>query len=166
MSAATDAETIASISTPVRSNAFTVLVTTTVPRSPSTSNSTAAEVSAIGWASGITSHVFFAAAIPAIRAIPSTSPFFIPPAAIAATVSFFMKTVAHATAVRRVGSFAPTSTITARPASSKWLNGIALLLSAAFHTFGCIRHVFFPLAPNRRVPQGAHFIREWGALPP
>ena len=42
--------------------------------SPSVSKSTEAEVSAIGWASGIRSHVFFAAAIPAIRAIPKTSP--------------------------------------------------------------------------------------------
>jgi len=54
-------------------------------------NSTATEVSGTGWQSGINSEVRFAAWIAAMRATPSTSPFFAVPVATSARVSGFMR---------------------------------------------------------------------------
>ena len=60
--------------------------------------------------------------MPASRATPSTSPFSTPPARIAAIVSARIVTVALAVAVRSVTSLSETSTITALPSASKWVN--------------------------------------------
>ena len=127
MSAATDAAVIASISTPVRSNALTDAFTRIDPVSGSGSNSTDTAWRARGWDRGIRSDVFFAAAIPARRATARTSPLAAFPSRIVATVSGFMFTVAPAVATRNVGSLPLTSTITARPLASKWVRLIGHL---------------------------------------
>src|SRR3990170_6600252 len=104
VSAATDAAVIASISTPVRSNALTDAFTRIDPVAGSGSNSTETDWRAIGWDRGIRSGVFFAAAIPARRATARTSPLAAFPSRIVANVSGFMFTVAPAVATRKVGS--------------------------------------------------------------
>src|SRR5215208_2948458 len=117
VSAAAAAAVIASISTPVwpvvRASA-----TRTTSVSPSDA-STSTNESGSGWQSGISSAVRFAAWIPAIRAVPTTSPFGASPRAIAAAVSADIRTVARARARRSVTGLSPTSTIRARPASSR-----------------------------------------------
>src|SRR5690349_10033746 len=59
--------------------------------------------------------------MPAMRAVPRTSPFGASPAATAAAVSGLMRTTARATARRAVSSLAPTSTIRAVPSPSRWV---------------------------------------------
>src|SRR5688500_14093837 len=59
--------------------------------------------------------------MPAMRAVPSTSPFGASPRATAAAVSGAMRTIARATARRSVTGLAPTSTIRALPCSSRWV---------------------------------------------
>ncbi len=72
----------------------------------------------MGWQSGISSLVFFAAMMPAIRAAASTSPFFAVPPTMAPKASAERTIVASAVASRAVASLAETSTIRAAPASS------------------------------------------------
>src|SRR5690349_22475828 len=75
----TAAAVSASISTPVRPRHSTVAMSAISLFAASNANSAATRVSAIGCASGISAAVRFAAWIAAIRATPSTSPFFAPP---------------------------------------------------------------------------------------
>jgi len=58
----------------------------------------------------------------AMRAMPSTSPFFALPEMINARVAGCMRMVPAATALRRVSSLLPTSTIWAWPVASKWVS--------------------------------------------
>ena len=67
---------------------------------------------------GMSSEVFLAAMMPAMRATARTSPLGICPSAMAARVSVRMVTTPRATATRRVTSLAVTSTILTRPCSS------------------------------------------------
>src|SRR5258708_16518763 len=73
------------------------------------------------WHSGIRSEVRLAAMMPAMRAVPSTSPFLALPETISANVALLMTTRPSATAVRSVAGFADTSTIRASPLASMWV---------------------------------------------
>src|SRR3981189_3268384 len=79
--------------------------------------------SANGWHSGIRSDVRLAAMMPAMRAVPSTSPFLALPDTISASVALLMTTRPSATATRSVAGLADTSTIRASP--FVWLGGRA-----------------------------------------
>ncbi|MNR30883.1 hypothetical protein D3C85_1483600 [compost metagenome] len=61
--------------------------------------------------------------MPAMRAMPSTSPFFALPEAISAKVAGSMTIRPSATAIRWVAGLAATSTIWAWPWASKWVSG-------------------------------------------
>src|SRR3954471_19129385 len=117
VSAATEAATIASISTPVRPSTDASASTCTPPSTTTARTSTWS--SPRGWHSGISVPVCLAAWSPAIRATPSTSPFGASPAETAAAVSGLIRTNARATACRRVISFDETSTPRAAPESTK-----------------------------------------------
>lgn len=126
VSSATCTAARASISTPVGPTVSTVAVQAmpVVPGcfKPAASNSTATRVSASGWHSGIRSLVFFAAWMPAIRAMPSTSPFLAVPASMMASVAGCISMRPVATAMRWVAGLAPTSTMWAWPWASKWVS--------------------------------------------
>src|SRR6202034_3003885 len=132
VSAATETEVSASISTPVRSAVRTEAVIAT-PES-STVRSTETPWMASGWQSGIRSGVRFAPVIPAIRATASASPLGTVPSRSAATAAADSSTRPEAVAVRTVTSLAETSTIRARPASSRWVSraGAASLMGKAY----------------------------------
>jgi hypothetical protein len=66
-----------------------------------------------------------AAWIAAMRAMPSTSPFFAEPLLIRAKVAGAMRIRPPARATRAVSALAPTSTMCAWPAASKWVSGAA-----------------------------------------
>src|SRR5262245_39862943 len=68
--------------------------------------------------------------MPAMRAVPSTSPFGASPLRTAATVSGDILTTARATALRSVTSLSPTSTIRAFPASSMCVSSSGRLVDA------------------------------------
>src|SRR3954453_7046004 len=108
---------MASISTPVWALVRASAVSTTSV-SP-TSASTSTNESGSGWKGGISSGGRLAAWMPAMRAVPITSPLGASPRATAAAVSADMRTVARARARRSLTSLPPTSTIRARPASSR-----------------------------------------------
>src|SRR3954454_17475888 len=109
---------MASISTPVWALVWASAVSTTCWGPTSTDTST--NDSGRGWQSGMRSAVRLAAWMPARRAVEATSPLGASPRATAAAVSALMCTTARATARRSVTSLPPTSTIRARPASSRW----------------------------------------------
>ena len=90
VSAATDTAVSASISTPVFAVVRTVAVISIAPRASSGSSETSMPVSGSGWQSGISSCVRFAAMMPAICAVVSTSPFAAPPETMSASVSALM----------------------------------------------------------------------------
>src|SRR4051795_10072953 len=69
----------------------------------------------------MSSPVRFAAWMPAMRAVPSTSPFGASPAATVAAVAGAMRTTARATARRALTGLPLTSTMRARPCSSRWV---------------------------------------------
>ena len=119
-SAATDTAVSASISTPVRSAVRTVAVMAT----PSSviSRSTTTPCTPMTCASGSSSGVRLAAAMPAIRATASTSPFGTAPSRSAATTAGPHCTRPLAVAARTVGCLAVTSTIRACPAASRCVN--------------------------------------------
>src|SRR3954451_19345210 len=119
VSAATEAAVMASISTPVRPSTDASASTSTPPSTTSARTSTWSSPS--GWQSGISVPVCLAAWMPAIRAVPRTSPFGASPAATAAAVSGAMRTKACAVARRCVISLADTSTIRAAPDASRWV---------------------------------------------
>ena len=108
-SAPTEAAVSASISTPVRSAVRTVAVTS-IDSWPTT-RSTDAPCTPMTWASGSNSGVRFAAAIPAMRATASTSPFGTCPDVIRRSTAESHTTVAAAVAARFVGCLSVTSTM-------------------------------------------------------
>ena len=73
----------------------------------------------MGWHIGISSLVFFAAMMPAMRAHAKTSPFGARSSQIMRSVSGFIVMTDCAQAVRRVTAFSPTSTMHAAPVSSR-----------------------------------------------
>src|SRR3954468_22592578 len=113
---------MASISTPVWALVRASPRIETAPASGSTSSSTSTNDNGSGWQSGISSAVRLAAWMPAMRAVPTTSPFGRSPAATSAAVSGAIRTTARATARRSVTSLPPTSTIRARPSASVWVS--------------------------------------------
>src|SRR5579864_6214618 len=129
VSAATETAVSASISTPVR------LVTRTVARisncacSTSSSNAMSTPLIGSGWHNGIRSGVRFAAITPATCATARTSPLATPPEAIKRAVSGCITTIARAVASRRVTSLSETSTIRARPDSSRCVNPLLIAVA-------------------------------------
>src|SRR3954447_11067241 len=119
---ATAAAVSASISTPVGPVTSAVAVTLSPGTAASGSISTATLVSSSGWQSGISSCVFLAAMIPAMRAAPSTSPLRASPARIVCSVAGRITTVPSARARRRVSGLSATSTMRASPASPRWVS--------------------------------------------
>src|SRR5215218_190432 len=109
---------MASISTPVWALVRASAVSVTLSSPTSAVRST--NESGSGWQSGTRSAVRLAAWMPAMRAVPSTSPFGALPSRTAAAVVGLMRTTARASARRSVTSLPPTSTIRARPASPMW----------------------------------------------
>ena len=103
VSAATAQAVSASISTPVRSTVSTWASTST-KSSPMVKLTWTAPTSS-GWHIGISSGVRLAAWIPAIRAVPSTSPLVMALLATLAVVSGAIITLQRASARRWVGSF-------------------------------------------------------------
>src|SRR5579885_151783 len=74
--------------------------------------------------------------MPAIRAVPSTSPFFAFPESTSSSVTGAITTLPSATATRSVAAFAETSTIRASPFLSRWVSVFsAIALSGAFCSF-------------------------------
>src|ERR1700722_3162095 len=132
VSAAIDTEVSASISTPVRSAVRTWAVIST-PASVTVRSTVTAWI-ASGWQSGIRSGVRLAPAMPALLATASASPVGPVPPPRAATAAADSSTRPEAVAVRTVTSLAETSTIRARPASSRCvsLSGAASLIRAAY----------------------------------
>src|SRR5499427_7229516 len=112
----------ASISTPVWPVTFTVARTTRPGNLRSGSMSTAMLETERGWQSGISSCVRFAAMMPAMRAAPSTSPFFALPASTRSRVFAAITTRPSAMASRSLGAFADTSTMRASPPRPRWLS--------------------------------------------
>src|SRR5574343_1099486 len=119
----TEAAVSASISTPVRPKHSAVTSQCTALWASSTVNSAATRVRAMGWQSGIRSPVRLEAWMAAIRAMPRTSSFLADPSRIRESVSGCMNMVPAARAIRAVSDLAPTSTMCAWPAASKWVSG-------------------------------------------
>src|SRR5574343_966688 len=126
VSKATCTAVSASISTPVGPTVSTVAVQRTwlgwSPWAGWVLNSTATRVRARGWHSGMRSLVFLAAWMPAMRAMPNTSPFLAVPDSIKASVLGSMSMRPLATPTRWVLALAATSTMWAWPWLSKWVN--------------------------------------------
>ena len=80
----------------------------------------------------MSSLVRLVAMMPAMRATPSTSPFFTVPRSTAAKASAFIVMMPRATACRAVTGFSLTSTITALPAASKWVRLVSLITIISF----------------------------------
>src|SRR5579862_2344090 len=78
-----------------------------------------------GWHSGISSWVRLAAMMPAMRAVPSTSPFLALPLRTMSSVFAVISTRPSATATRSVAGLADTSTMWASPPLSIWLSFFA-----------------------------------------
>ena len=119
-SAATETAVRASISTPVRSTARTVAAIDTP--SSVTARSTSTPWTPITCASGSSSGVRFAAAMPATLATARTSPLGTSPPRRAATTDGGHRTRPSAVALRAVTCLPLTSTIRACPAASRWVN--------------------------------------------
>src|SRR6266436_1532676 len=112
----------ASISTPVGPVTLTLARTLKPGSLRSGSMSTAMFETGRGWQSGINSCVRFAAMMPAMRAAPSTSPFFALPASTRSSVFGAITTRPSAMASRSLGVFADTSTMRASPPRPRWLS--------------------------------------------
>src|SRR6476469_5196261 len=141
----TDTAVRASISTPVGPVTLTVARTMQPGSFLSGVMSSVTFDSASGWHSGIRSDVRLAAMMPAMRAVPSTSPFLALPETINSSVALPMTTRPSATAVRSVAGLADTSTIRASPLASMWvragssLDDLRAMASARAH---CARRAF------------------------
>src|SRR5689334_6320888 len=118
---ATETAVRASISTPVGPVTFTLARTRQPGNFASGSMSSVTFDSASGWQSGISSDVRLAAMMPAMRAVPSTSPFLALPDTISSSVALVMRTRPSATASRSVAGLAETSTIRASPEAPIWV---------------------------------------------
>src|SRR4051812_21704536 len=118
---ATETAVSASISTPVGPVTFTLARTRQPGSFASGSISTVTFDSASGWQSGISSAVRLAAMMPAMRAVPSTSPFLALPDTIRSSVALVMTTRPSATASRSLAGLSDTSTIRASPEAPIWV---------------------------------------------
>src|SRR6185312_2249813 len=85
---------------------------------------------------GIRSAVFFAAMTPAISATARTSPFRPSPDIARARVAGDMRRNPSATASRAVEALSETSTIRARPASSRWVSLLTFRAALLFQESG------------------------------
>src|SRR5687768_17115290 len=96
--------------------------------------------------------------MPAMRAVPTTSPFGASPRATAAAVSGAMRTTARATARRSVTSLSPTSTIRALPASSMCVSSSGRLVCRPLRRRDEVAHRRLIAAPEQldRVGVAAH----------
>src|ERR1700733_548840 len=122
---ATDTAVSASISTPVWPVTFTRAVILMPGNLASGSASTSIWEMASGWHSGISSCVRLPAMMPAMRAAPSTSPFFASPLRTISSVSRCMITLPSATATLSVVALPDTSTMRASPLPLRWLSFFA-----------------------------------------
>src|SRR6478736_3535710 len=118
---ATETAVSASISTPVGPVTFTLARTRQPGSVASGSISTVTFDSASGWQSGISSAVRLAAMMPAMRAVPSTSPFLALPETMRSSFALVMMTWPSATASRSVAGLSDTSTIRASPEAPIWV---------------------------------------------
>jgi cyclic pyranopterin phosphate synthase len=84
-----------------------------------------------GWHNGMRSAVRLAAMIPASSAVCTTAPLGVVPASTAASVSGRQVSCPTAVAIRSVGALPDTSTIRARPASSRWVSPVMRRRAAA-----------------------------------
>jgi len=125
----------ASISTPVLPIVSTWARQCTLAFGSSISKPTVTRVIGSGWHSGTRSLVRLAPMMAAMRAMPSTSPFFAVPDTISASVALCMRMVPAATATRWVSALAPTSTIWAWPLASKWVS-CSLMRAVVTKCFG------------------------------
>src|SRR5659263_214754 len=125
VSSATCTAVSASISTPVAPTVSTVAVQDTllapVALALIASKSIAIRVSASAWQRGISSLVFLAAMMPAMRAMPSTSPFLALPDSMIASVAACISMRPPAIPMRWVAALLATSTMWAWPWASKWV---------------------------------------------
>src|SRR6202795_2587866 len=122
---ATDTAVSASISTPVWPDTFTRAVTRMPGSLASGVTSTSTCDNSRGWHSGINSWVRLAAMMPAMRAVPSTSPFLASPLCTISSVIACISTRPSATATRSVAGLAETSTMWASPRVPMWDNFFA-----------------------------------------
>src|SRR5262245_29163369 len=118
---ATDTAVSASISTPVGPVTLTVARTVQPGSLASAVMSSSTLESASGWQRGISSEVRFAAMMPAMRAVPSTSPFLALPETTSSSVALLMITRPSATARRSVAGLSDTSTMRASPEAPIWV---------------------------------------------
>src|SRR3954452_12330675 len=125
---ATETAVSASISTPVGPVTFTLARTRQPGSFALGSISTVTFDSARGWQSGISSAVRLAAMMPAMRAVPSTSPFLALPATIRSSVALVMTTRPPATASRSLAGLSDTSTIRASPEAPIWVSAGPVLV--------------------------------------
>src|SRR4051812_46552885 len=116
--------------------------------------STSTLVSASGWHNGISSCVFFAAMMPAMRAAPSTSPFFASPLSTRLSVLRVITTRPSATATRSVPAFADTSTMRASPRRPRWVS-FAMQLPGSRDPCGGTREQRFGRGGNIFLPHQA-----------
>src|SRR5580704_16494061 len=122
---ATDTAVSASISTPVWPETFTRAVTRIPGNVASGVTSTSICDNSRGWHHGINSWVRLAAMMPAMRAVPSTSPFLASPLRTMSSVFACINTRPSATATRAVAGLAETSTMWASPRVPIWLSFFA-----------------------------------------
>src|SRR3954469_8179787 len=125
---ATETAVSASISTPVGPVTFTLARTRQPGSFALGSISTVPFDSARGWQSGISSAVRLAAMMPAMRAVPSTSPFLALPDTIRSSVALVMTTRPSATASRSLAGLSDTSTIRASPEAPIWVSAGPVLV--------------------------------------
>src|SRR5580704_10056442 len=128
---ATDTAVSASISTPVWPDTFTRAVTRMPGSLASGVTSTSTCDNRSGWHSGISSWVRLAAMMPAMRAVPSTSPFLASPLRTMSSVFAVISTRPSATATRSVAALAETSTMWASPPLPIWLSFFAPRVTAS-----------------------------------
>ena len=134
----------ASISTPVLAEIRAVAVMTMRSRLSGISKLTSAWVIGSGWQSGIRSAVFFAAIMPASRAVASTLPLAAWPLSIASSVALAKQISPRAIASRSCTGLAETLTICALPSSSMWVRSLIDWLSQVFSP--AANYVNHPLA--------------------
>src|SRR5580704_2390809 len=128
---ATETAVSASISTPVWPDTFTRAVTRMPGSLASGVTSTSTCDNNRGWHSGISSWVRLAAMMPAMRAVPSTSPFLASPLRTMSSVFAVISTRPSATATRSVMALADTSTMWASPRVPRWVSVFARRATAS-----------------------------------
>src|ERR1041384_1965024 len=123
--------------------------------------STSTLESASGWQSGISSCVFFAAMMPAMRAAPSTSPFFASPLSTRSSVFALITTRPCATATRSLAALSDTSTMRACPRVPRWVS-LAMALPGGRYPCRGVREQRFGRGGNIFLPHQAFADQEGG----